>query len=392
MFLYITLYIIYGRIYDAFQVSVSRIQDMVYSQFLAEFITNAIIFIVLWIALDKIPDLMICLTILLSQLMISVIWSFTVHKWYFRTHRAKRIAVIYDTEDNLNKFMQEYGNDKKFEIAKCYEIHEVFSKIDELSELDAIFYNGVRSHERNIILKYCIKNNIASYIIPRIGDVLMSGSHQMHMYHLPILLVTRYNPSPEYLFLKRAMDVIISSLGIIVLSPVFLIVGLAVMSDGGPALYKQTRLTKDGREFEVLKFRSMKVDAEKDGVARLSTGENDSRITKVGRVIRMVRLDEIPQLFNFLKGDMSIVGPRPERPEIASEYEKTIPEFNLRLQTRAGLTGYAQVYGKYNTTPYDKLLMDLTYIANPSFLEDIRICFATVKILFQKDSTEGVSS
>ena len=133
----------------------------------------------------------------------------------------------------------------------------------------------------------------------------------------------------------------------------------------------------------------MRVDAEKDGVARLSTGENDDRITPIGRFIRKVRIDELPQLLNILKGDMSIVGPRPERPQIAAEYEQEMPEFHLRLQAKAGLTGYAQVYGKYNTTPYDKLQMDLTYIASPSIFEDLRIMFATIKILFIPESTEG---
>ncbi len=140
----------------------------------------------------------------------------------------------------------------------------------------------------------------------------------------------------------------------------------------------------------MLKFRSMKMDAEEDGVARLSTGENDERLTRTGRIIRKVRLDELPQLFCILKGDMSIVGPRPERPEIAQVYEKEMPEFKLRLQAKAGLTGYAQVYGKYNTTPYDKLQMDLMYIAHPSLVEDFRIMLATVKILFLPESTEGV--
>ena len=151
------------------------------------------------------------------------------------------------------------------------------------------------------------------------------------------------------------------------------------------------RLTKDGKEFGVLKFRSMKVNAEKDGVARLSSGDNDPRITPVGRFIRKCRIDELPQLLNIIKGDMTIVGPRPERPSIAAEYEETMPEFRLRLQVKAGLTGYAQVYGKYNTTPYDKLLMDLMYISNANLLDDLMIMFATVKILFMAESTEGVA-
>ena len=150
-------------------------------------------------------------------------------------------------------------------------------------------------------------------------------------------------------------------------------------------------MTKDALSQSVLKFRSMRVDAEKDGVARLSTGDKDDRITPVGRFIRKVRIDELPQLLNILKGDMTICGPRPERPEIAAQYEEELPEFCLRLQAKAGLTGYAQVYGKYNTTPYDKLVMDLMYIAHPSFLQDLQIMFATVKILFMKESTEGVA-
>jgi lipopolysaccharide/colanic/teichoic acid biosynthesis glycosyltransferase len=204
--------------------------------------------------------------------------------------------------------------------------------------------------------------------------------------------VDRYDPAPEYLLFKRLFDVAVSVIALIVLSPVMLITALAVkLSDGGPVFYKQKRLTKNGREFHVLKFRSMRQDAEKDGVARLSTGDADPRITPVGRVIRKLRIDELPQLFNILGGSMSIVGPRPERPEIAAQYEKELPEFSLRLQAKAGLTGYAQVYGKYNTTPYHKLQMDLIYIAHPSFFEDLRIIFATIKILFLPESTEGVA-
>jgi exopolysaccharide biosynthesis polyprenyl glycosylphosphotransferase len=254
-----------------------------------------------------------------------------------------------------------------------------------------VYLCGVHSHERNRILKFCIEEGISAYVIPRVGDVLMSGARRMHMYHLPMLRVDRYNPPPEYVLTKRLFDILASLIAIVITSPIMLITAIAVKADGGPAFYRQVRLTKDGKEFEVLKFRSMRVDAEKDGVARLSTGDKDDRITKVGRIIRKVRIDELPQLFNILSGDMSIVGPRPERPEIAVQYEKEMPEFRLRLQAKAGLTGYAQVYGKYNTTPYDKLQMDLMYIANPTLMQDLRICFATVKILFMPESTEGVA-
>ena len=212
------------------------------------------------------------------------------------------------------------------------------------------------------------------------------------MFHLPMLRTGRYNPQPEYLILKRLADLVIAGIATVILSPIMIITAIAIKAyDRGPVFYSQIRLTQDGKEFGVLKFRSMKVNAEKDGVARLSSGENDPRITPVGRIIRKCRIDELPQLLNILKGDMSLVGPRPERPEIAALYSERIPEFDYRLKVKAGLTGYAQVYGKYNTTPYDKLKLDLTYIGHANLLDDLFIMFATVKILFMPESTEGVA-
>lgn len=212
------------------------------------------------------------------------------------------------------------------------------------------------------------------------------------MFHLPIYKVDRYLGRPEYLFTKRLLDVLVSLILLIITLPITLITSICIKCyDRGPVLYKQVRLTRNGKEFNILKFRSMKIDAEKDGVARLSSGTNDDRITPVGKVIRKYRIDELPQLLNILKGDLSLVGPRAERPEIQKKYCETFPEFNLRLQVKAGLTGYAQVYGKYNTTPYNKLKMDLMYIAYPNIIDDLKILLATIKILFMPESTEGVS-
>ena len=191
------------------------------------------------------------------------------------------------------------------------------------------------------------------------------------------------------MFVKRAMDIVISFVGIILASPFMLIIALAIkLYDHGPVFYKQKRQTMGGREFDILKFRSMIVDSEQHG-ARLAK-EHDDRITPVGKVIRRLHFDELPQLFNILKGDMAFVGPRPERKEITEEYTKEIPEFPFRLKVKAGLTGYAQVYGQYNTVPYDKLKLDLTYITNYSIWLDIKLIILTVKILFQKEKSEGV--
>ena len=211
------------------------------------------------------------------------------------------------------------------------------------------------------------------------------------MFDTPLLLFRNSGLTIEQQLVKRIFDIVCSLIILIVFSPVLLLVAACVkLYDGGPVFYRQARLTKDGKVFMIYKFRSMRVDSEKHG-ARLAM-KGDSRITPVGNIIRNLHIDELPQILNILQGDMSIVGPRPERPEIAEEYYKELPEFSYRLKVKAGLTGYAQVYGKYNTTPIDKLKLDMTYIENYSFFLDLQLLATTVKILFQKDSTEGVES
>ena len=286
-------------------------------------------------------------------------------------------------EDNL---------EKKYNVKITLDIQKCLKNMEVLRQMDVVFLGGIHSHERNKILKYCVEHDIDVFVLPRVGDLMMDAARPTHMFHLSVLKVGRSMASPEYLFVKRAMDIVLSLIALLISSPIFLIISAAIKAtDGGPVFYKQCRLTKDGKRFDIIKFRSMKVDAEKDGVARLSTGETDDRITPVGRVIRKFRLDELPQLINILKGDLSICGPRPERPEIAAQYCETLPEFALRLQVKAGLTGYAQVYGKYNTSPYDKLQMDLMYIAHQGILEDLKLMLATVKVLFIPESTEGIT-
>ena len=192
--------------------------------------------------------------------------------------------------------------------------------------------------------------------------------------------------------LKRLFDILLSLTALVILSPVMILCALWIKFDSqGPVIFKQDRLTKNGRVFKMFKFRSMVQNAEKTG-AGLFNYENDPRVTRSGHFLREHSLDELPQLINIIKGDMSLVGPRPERPEIAKVYESRLPEFALRLQVRAGLTGIAQVYGRYNTEPYDKLLLDLTYISKPGLAQDVKVMLATIKTLFIKDSTRGVDA
>jgi len=390
--LFVILYIAFSQTYDAFLISYNRISEMVYSQGLALAISDAIMYIVISLLSLKLVNVIPFLLVFLAQILLSVLWSFATQKWYFATYKPKRTAIVYDIRQGMENLISEYGLNKKFEIVATASAAEcIEGKMQMLQDVETVFVCGVHSHDRNIILKYCIANDIRLFVIPRVGDVVMSSAKKMHMFHLPMLMLERYNPSAEYLFMKRAFDIICSGLALIVASPFMLITAIAIKAcDGGPVLYKQCRMTKDGKHFNVLKFRSMRVDAEKNG-AQLSTGDKDDRVTPVGRFIRKVRIDELPQLINILRGDMSVVGPRPERPEIAEQYLEELPEFHLRLQAKAGLTGYAQVYGKYNTTPYDKLLMDLMYISNPSFVEDMKIVLATIKILFLPESTEGIA-
>lgn len=390
--LFFLLYAIFGRVYGGFWISLNRISESVYSQALALCMANGIMYTVICLLTKHLPNILPLVAVFVAQLVLSTIWSLVAHIVYYLMFPATKTIIVYDERQGMEKLIREYGFEKKFTVIKTLNVESCIANLDLLKNAQTVFVSGVHSHERNVILKYCVEHNIMMYLVPRIGDVLMSGAQQMHMFHLPMLRVGRYNPSPWHTIAKRTFDVVSAGALFLVISPLMLVTAIAIkLTDGGPVFYKQRRLTIDGREFDVLKFRSMRVDAEKDGVARLSTGDKDDRITPVGRFIRKVRIDELPQLLNIIGGSMSVVGPRPERPEIASQYEKQMPEFKLRLQAKAGLTGYAQVYGKYNTTPYDKLQMDLMYISNPSFWEDLRIIFATIKILFVPESTEGVA-
>ena len=385
------LYITFGRLYEAFKVSMKPVGELIYSQCLSELATNAIMFIMVWLQYRYFPPVLPLFMVLVVDILISFIWCPVCARIYYKLNAPKPTAIVYDTRKGLENLVSEYGLEKKYDVCLQLSADECLKNLEQLLTVKTVFISGVHSKQRNVILKYCIYNDIEVLSIPRVGDVIMSGAKAMHMFHLPMLQVRRYAASPEYLFIKRMLDIIISLIALILLSPIMLVVAIAIKTnDHGPAFYKQVRLTKDGKKFYIHKFRSMRVDAEKDGVARLSTGENDDRITPIGKFIRKCRFDELPQLLDILSGNLSIVGPRPERPEIAAQYCEEMPEFALRLQAKAGLTGYAQVYGQYNTTPYDKLLMDLMYIAHPSFVEDIKIMAATVKVLFMSDSTEGV--
>lgn len=402
--IYSLIYFAYGRTYDAFHLKLSNKTESFYSQSLAIAMANLIMYFIIWLLAHGKPSLLPMIGCTFVQIMSTLVWCYLAHGWYNHSSTPSSVVVVYNKESAKKDLIDEYGYDNCFHVVRKVQVSVFLQKLelgdisaqgecDWLEGVEALFLVDISSHKRNRIIKYCIQNDIVVYVQPRIGDVLLSSARNVHMFHLPMMRVAGYEPVPEYVWGKRLFDFVSASLLLLMISPVFVFTALAIkLSDGGPVFYRQVRLTQHGKCFNVLKFRSMRVDAEKDGVARLSSGEHDNRITPIGRFIRKCRLDELPQLINIIKGDMSVVGPRPERPEIAFQYEKSLPEFRLRLQAKSGLTGYAQVYGKYNTAPYDKLELDLMYIANPSLIEDLRIIFATIKILFIAESTEGVLS
>ena len=262
----------------------------------------------------------------------------------------------------------------------------------ENEECNAVVIGDMSVEERNLLLKFCYGKGIRVYLLPKITDVILMGAEELHIFDTPIMLTREYSLTMEQRFIKRTIDIVCALILLILTSPFMLVTAVAIkLYDGGPVLYKQVRCTINRRRFEIMKFRSMRTDAEKDGVARLAQ-KNDNRITPIGKLIRKCRIDELPQLFNILRGDMSFIGPRPERPEIIDQYMDVMPEFAYRMKVKAGLAGFAQVYGKYNTSPYDKLKLDLTYIENYSLWMDIKLMLLTLKVLFWPDSTEGVET
>ncbi|MBO6047528.1 MAG: sugar transferase, partial [Erysipelotrichaceae bacterium] len=319
---FLILYYIFLRVYEGFFVEYHKVIHLIYSQVLSVLVTDAFLYAIICLFSYRLAYFIPGLIMFFWQAVIIVVWSIFAKRFYFFVTDRRKAAVIWDMRTDILNLVSEYYYNKNYEVVYGVNIRQVDYSL--LDQVDAVFLMGVQSHDRNGIIKYCIDHRIVAYVIPRVGDVMMQAAERINILHLPVLKLARYAPSGEYLFIKRVCDIVISLIGIIIFSPIMVVVALLIRRDGGPAFYKQVRLTKDEKEFELLKFRSMRVDAEKDGIARLSTGVNDDRITKVGHVIRAIRFDELPQLFNILKGDMSIVGPRPERPEIAEQYYEVL--------------------------------------------------------------------
>ena len=388
---YAVLLIFFEQMYGGFKVGFYKKWNVIYSQILALVIVNVITYLQIALIDKRFHSLALMGGILVTEIVVAVIWAFAFQFIYSRLFPRRHMLLVYGERPIFHLMQKISTREDKYQICNIIHYEEGVDEIMRLADqYDAIIIGDIPAHERNQLLKRCFGQGIRTYTVPKISDIINRSSDDLNLFDTPLLLSRNEDLKIEQLFAKRMMDVVCSFLGLLISSPFFLIIAFLIKAtDRGPVFYKQIRLTRNGKEFEIYKFRTMIQDAEKDGHARLAS-EHDDRILPVGRFLRATRLDELPQLINVLKGEMSMVGPRPERPELAAEIEKELPEFPYRLKVKAGLTGYAQIYGKYNTTAYDKLKLDLTYIRNYSFFLDLKLMIMTPKIMLMKESTEGV--
>ena len=387
--IYLAMLLIFSKAYGGLKIGYLKRTDMFYSQTLSILCVNVLAYLQISLISRHFAAVgpMFFLTIL--DLLLLLGWIFGTNKLYFHLYPPRRLVVVYGDKKAADLILKMSRRVDKYMICESVFIDESMEFIQKtILRYEGVILCDVPGRMRNDLLKFCFAKNIRTYVAPKISDIILRGAEEIRLFDTPLLLCRNYGFTLDQKIVKRTFDLIFAIVVSILALPFACVAAIAIkLDDGGPILYKQRRLTLGGKEFNVYKFRSMVVNAEAAG-PQLAT-EEDHRITKAGKFLRKYRLDEIPQLLNILKGDMSVVGPRPERPELARQYEKTMPEFEFRLHVKAGLTGYAQVIGLYDTAPYDKLKMDLMYIESYSLLLDLRIILMTLKTaLFPPASNE----
>lgn len=390
LILYAIVYVALGNLFRAFKITDYSIAETIFSQFLSFSMTDLLLYGEFCMIRHNYVNIVPGIMTVGCQLLAAVCWALIGKRFTITFGKPEKTLVISGADD-VDEFLQKFGK-----IKHIFSIEKVVSadilKSDWKKEVDpyrAIIFYEVSSRKRAEVIWYCMQSRKSLYVTPQLGEITMEGFGARHLIDTPMMKYEYRSERFWYNLAKRIGDILLSLIALIILSPLLLLTALLIkIEDRGPVFFRQKRCTKNGKVFEILKFRSMIVDAEKGGET-IPCRTGDPRITHVGRVIRKLRIDEFPQIINVLKGDMSIVGPRPERVEHVEAYTKEIPEFSYRLRVKGGLTGYAQIYGKYNTSPYDKLRLDLQYIEKQSLLMDLKLILLTVKIMFVPESTEG---
>ena len=389
--IYVIFLILFFYIYGGLKFGYLKCTSLILSQALAMVCANALTYLEIVLLSAKFVDIIPMLVLTIEEVAMIIVWAVVTTKMFAVIFPPRRILVLYEEYDpKLMECKMKRRNDR-YKIERSQNIR----KIEEedlhalIKEYDAVLIYDVHSVERNKILKFCYSESVRVYLTPKLSDILIKSSETNHLFDSPLFMLRNNGFTFEQRVVKRIMDIVISMIVLIITSPIMLVTAIMIkVYDGGPVMFRQERCTINGKVFKIHKFRSMIVDAEKNGQVIPAT-EKDPRITPIGSFIRKTRIDELPQMLDILEGNMSVVGPRPERVEHVKAYTEDIPEFAYRLKVKGGLTGVAQIYGKYNTTAYDKLKLDLMYIQNYSILMDIRLIFMTIKIMFMKESTEG---
>ncbi len=391
IFSFVLIFYLLSSLYGAFNIGIYRIHEIIYSFSLAVVFTNIVMYLELSLIARELVAPQPMIFGICYQVIIVALGSCCANIIYFKMYDARKVVAIFSDDTSgfeLIKKMSRISERFNIECGLNAERTDMAQIKHQIDKYEAVVICGIDKNLQKEIMSYCYKNQKRTYILPDITDIILNNSYEIQIDDTPVFMSRNRGLTMEQALFKRIFDIVISAICLIISSPIMLVCAIAIkLDDGGPIFFKQNRITKDNKIFNIFKFRSMIVDADKDGAKKAVN--DDDRITRVGRVIRACRVDELPQLINVLKGDMSMVGPRPERIENVYEYTNKYPEFELRHKVKAGLTGFAQLYGKYNTSPEDKLNMDLMYIETYSLLQDLKLMALTLKVLFMKESTEG---
>lgn len=390
---FVVVGLLFLNVYGKYDVGRRKSKPIIYSLALAALFTDLVTYIQLMIMrtnkpsiyafrLDNIQALILAY---ITQLIVIVIYVYGGNALFFRIHKPERSCIITSSQKSLDKIVRVIEKFKKqYAIDRILDYREK-NLLYQLNDIDTVFLYDVPVETRSKVISYCYKKKINIYFNPEIEDVVEMNAEYYVLDDLSLLNSNVKSLTMEQRILKRLMDIILSIVFGIISSPLWIAGAIVVkLYDGGPVLFKQKRATINGNVFEVYKLRTMKVN-----VANRSVEKGDTRITKPGKFLRKTRIDELPQLLNVLQGDMSFVGPRPEMLENVKAYTEEMPEFKYRMRVKAGLTGYAQISGKYNTTPKDKLIMDMMYIEKFNILRDLQLILQTIIVLLKMDSTEA---
>ena len=378
--LYAGLLLFFLLTYGGFRIGYLKKGNLLCSQILSIGLLNLITYIQISLLDKKFHDPRILLGMTVVQLLIALIWTFLFQQIYRILFPPRRMLLVCGDRPAFHLMEKIHSREDKYYLETAIHIGVGIKAIlEEAKKYDALIIGDIPAKDRNALLKKCFEQDIRTYTVPKLSDILIRTSQELDIFDSPLLLSRNDGISDLQRFIKRAMDFICSSIGIVVLSPFFLLVALSIyLTDRGPVFYKQTRLTEGGKEFQICKFRTMIQNAEAKTGARLAA-EHDDRILPVGHFLRRTRLDELPQLLNIIKGDMSLVGPRPERPFFVEKFKEEIPRYMIKHQVRPGITGWAQVNGyRGDTSIRMRIDCDLYYIENWTLGLDIKILFLTI--------------